>query len=117
TRRNTNRKTPVGGAPNIAGHKATAPQSKPVTLGPARPQAGADFGGYTPLLGILEFVDDKQADDLPHFVARLRIMQIRFPHREGERLFNWNGQPKPFFLVTHYGKSKSETWVRRRARF
>ena len=37
--------------------------------------------------------------------------------REGERLFNWNGQPKPFFLVTHYGKSKSETWVRRRARF
>jgi len=70
-------------------------------IGPSVSEKHARFGGHPPMLGILERVKDENADDLPHRRSRVEVTEVRFIHRETERVFDRNGELIPCVLVVH----------------
>lgn len=51
------------------------------------------------MLGILKTIDYECANQLTHRVIRIGITEIKFAHREGERVFDWNRQTKASVVV------------------
>src|SRR5437773_8870010 len=80
--------------------------SKRETLGPAGGQRGAGVGSHAPLLAIFKGVDDEKADDLPHLVGHMGVIQIRLAHGEPECLFHRNGESETYLLVWHGNNGK-----------
>src|SRR5437763_842309 len=56
--------------------------SKGEALRPPDGEACSRFGRHPPLLGILELINDKETDNLAHFIRGIGIRQVGLAHGE-----------------------------------
>lgn len=80
--------------------------AKARTIRPAFGEESARFGGDAPMFVVLQSIDHQNADKLAHRIGRPARAELKFAHRKRKRVFDWNGEPKPFFVVLHLSYSR-----------
>src|SRR5205085_12685384 len=68
---------------------------------PAASEQGPGLGGESPMLAVLEGVEDQDTHKLTHGVASGVVARFKLTHRKCERVFHRNGEPVIDFVVLH----------------